>query len=141
MTEIAYEMLWDCKYCGQRKLLGLSHRHCPSCGGPQNAEESFFPSVEEKVRAEDHDNAGADLVCAHCGNANGRKANNCGGCGAPLEGGREIRRRAEQVQDQGAAFVGQSRDDADARRERMQAAGPVAARATKRSRPARLFVR
>jgi hypothetical protein len=139
MTEIAYEMLWDCKFCGQKKLLGLSHRHCPSCGAPQNAEERYFPSDAEKVRAEDHEYAGADLVCAHCGNANGQKANNCGGCGAPLEGGKEILRRSEQVQEQGAVFAGQSREDA--RRERMQRAGPHAARAPEKLPRARLFVR
>ncbi|MDB4933727.1 MAG: hypothetical protein JWP87_699 [Labilithrix sp.] len=32
MSEAVYEMFWDCKYCGQKKLLGLTHRFCAGCG-------------------------------------------------------------------------------------------------------------
>ena len=31
--EPVYEMLWDCGYCGHKKLLGLTHRFCANCGG------------------------------------------------------------------------------------------------------------
>ena len=33
MVEPVFEMLWDCSYCSAKKLLGLTHRHCPNCGG------------------------------------------------------------------------------------------------------------
>ena len=39
--ERVYEMLWDCAFCGTQKLLGLQHRHCPSCG----AEDLRWKSV------------------------------------------------------------------------------------------------
>src|SRR6185436_16014491 len=117
-------MLWDCKFCGTKKLLGLTHRHCPSCGAPQNAAERYFPSDSEKVRAEDHEYAGSDVVCGHCGDANSRKAQHCGGCGAPLEGAKDIARRADQVHAASVAFTGQSREDA--RRELAPGAKPAA---------------
>lgn len=100
-----YEMLWDCRFCGKKKLLGLTHRYCPSCGAPQNAEGRYFPSEAEKVLAQDHEYRGADLVCRHCGEANGRAANNCRGCGAPLEGSAELPRRPDQVQARAAHAV------------------------------------
>jgi hypothetical protein len=115
-AEVAYEMLWDCKFCGERKLLGLKHRHCPSCGAPQSAEDRYFPSDADKVRAEDHVYVGADVRCAHCGEANSKNAKCCGGCGAPLQDGQELARRHDQVVNEGVAFAGQTKDDA--RRER-----------------------
>jgi hypothetical protein len=92
-----YEMLWDCKFCGTKKLLGLTHRHCPSCGAPQGAEGRYFPSDDEKVPAKDHEYFGADLHCAHCGFANGSKSKHCAGCGAPLEGAKEVARKSDEV--------------------------------------------
>ncbi len=44
VSEKTYEMLWDCKYCGQRKNLGLSHRHCPNCGAPQDPAARYYPT-------------------------------------------------------------------------------------------------
>lgn len=31
-TEGVYEMFWDCAFCGTTALLGVTNRHCPSCG-------------------------------------------------------------------------------------------------------------
>ena len=90
-------MLWDCKFCGKQKLLGLTHRHCPSCGAPQNAADRYFPSDADRVLAADHEYAGADILCAKCGQANGRKAKHCGGCGAPLDDGKDVALRTEQA--------------------------------------------
>jgi hypothetical protein len=118
-------MLWDCRFCGTKRLLGLTHRHCPNCGGPQNSEERYFPSDAEKVPVQNHVYFGADVLCAHCGAANSKNAKHCGGCGAPLEGARDVARRQDQVVGAGETFAGQS--SADARRERTGAAQPVAA--------------
>ena len=93
--EPVYEMLWDCRFCGSKKLLGLTHRFCPSCGGPQNADERYFPSDAEKVLAGDHLYAGVDHVCRHCGQATGRSAKHCAGCGAPFDGARDAATRVE----------------------------------------------
>src|SRR5688500_9569109 len=92
MAERVYEMLWDCAYCGTRKLLGKTHRFCPKCGAPQDAEKRYFPSDDEKVAVEDHVYVGADRMCGACGSAMSAKALHCSQCGAPLEGAREVRR-------------------------------------------------
>jgi hypothetical protein len=99
-----YEMLWDCRFCGQKKLLGLTHRHCPNCGAPQNADARYFPSDADKVPAKEHEYFGADLRCTHCGVANGKNSKHCAGCGAPLERAPEIARREDQL-DTGAGFA------------------------------------
>ncbi len=82
-----YEMLWDCKHCGSTKLLGLSHRHCPNCGAPQNAEGRYFPSDAEKVRVENHVFFGKDIECRYCQAYNGRRSKHCRECGSPLSEG------------------------------------------------------
>lgn len=120
-AEVAYEMLWDCQFCGATKLLGLTHRHCPSCGAPQNAAGRYFPTDADKVLAAEHEYAGADLVCSKCGQASGRKAKHCGGCGAPLDDGKDVALRTEGVADAGAT-------------------APVAAAPVKRSNTARAVV-
>lgn len=109
MTEKTYQMLWDCKYCGQRKNLGLTHRCCPSCGGPQDPTARYFPSDAEKVAVEDHPYAGADLLCPACNTAVSRAAKCCTNCGSPLAGGRDVRLRGDQV---GNQFGGESVQDA-----------------------------
>ena len=38
-----FQMLWDCPTCGSTKLLGAEHRHCPSCGSPQQDNLRYFP--------------------------------------------------------------------------------------------------
>lgn len=84
-----YEMLWDCKFCRTPKLLGLTHRHCPVCGAPQNAEARYFPSDEEKVPVKDHQYFGRDLVCEHCKTFNSRNNQHCRDCGAPLHSSKD----------------------------------------------------
>ncbi len=90
VTEKTYQMLWDCKYCRQRKNLGLTHRHCPSCGAPQDTTSRYFPPDSEKVAVEDHPFVGADVLCPACGFASSRAAKCCGNCGSPLTGGRDV---------------------------------------------------
>lgn len=116
MDEKTYQMLWDCTYCGQKKLLGLSHRFCPNCGGPQNAALRYYPSDAEKVAVEDHQYAGADVACPACGTFTSRRANNCGNCGGPLTGGKEATIREAQSAAAGAQFRGETVQDARAAR-------------------------
>src|SRR5688572_28230933 len=42
--EQVFQMLWDCRFCGTSKLLGLDHRHCPNCGAAQDPEWRYFPA-------------------------------------------------------------------------------------------------
>lgn len=109
MTEKTYQMLWDCKYCGQRKNLGLTHRCCPSCGGPQDPTSRYFPSDAEKIAVEDHPYAGADVLCPACNIAVSRAAKCCTSCGSPLAAGKDVRLRADQV---GNQFAGETAQDA-----------------------------
>jgi hypothetical protein len=85
-------MHWDCEYCETRKLLGKSHRHCPKCGAPQDPARRYFPAEDEKVAVEDHVYQGADRVCESCDTPNAAAAAFCVNCGAPTEGGAEVRR-------------------------------------------------
>lgn len=118
-----YEMLWDCRYCGTTKLLGKTHRHCPNCGASQENAPRYFPSDEEKVAVEDHQFVGADLICPACGTNASRAANNCGNCGSPLEGAKGVAVRRDQVQAEGAVFVGETAKDAE--REYREARAPA----------------
>jgi hypothetical protein len=96
MSERTYQMLWDCKYCGTQKLLGLTHRHCPNCGAPQDATARYFPSASERVEVRDHVYAGADVVCPACQEASSKKAAHCFNCGSPLTDAADVRRRKDR---------------------------------------------
>ncbi len=100
-SDDTYEMLWDCKHCGSKKLLGLTHRHCPNCGAPQNAEERYFPADDEKVRVTDHVFFGKDIQCRYCQAYNGRQSKHCRECGSPLSEGSEGKVRAEVTHEEG----------------------------------------
>lgn len=95
MSDKVYEMLWDCQFCGTEKLLGKTHRFCPTCGAPQNPDSRYFPSDDEKVAVEDHVFVGRDKTCASCGQLNSGGAEFCQQCGAPLDGAEQ----ANLVQD------------------------------------------
>ena len=81
-----YEMLWDCSHCDTRKNLGVTHRHCPNCGAPQDASKRYFPTEAERVAVAEHAFTGTDRVCGSCQAAQSAKAHNCGRCGASLDG-------------------------------------------------------
>ncbi|MBZ0299531.1 MAG: zinc ribbon domain-containing protein [Anaerolineae bacterium] len=83
-SEQVYEMLWDCKYCGTKKLLGKTHRFCPNCGAPQDDEARYFPSDDEKVAVKDHVFYGADVICPNCDTLNSANSQFCQQCGTPL---------------------------------------------------------
>ncbi len=96
--EKIYEMLWDCEFCGSKKLLGKSHRHCPNCGATQDPTRRYFPSDSEKVAVQDHVYYGADKVCPFCQTPNGAKSTFCGNCGGALDGAKEVTRRSSQIE-------------------------------------------
>ncbi len=97
MTEKTYEMMWDCEYCGTKKLLGKTHRFCAECGAPQNPDKRYFPPENEKVAVEDHQFVGADLHCPSCQEPQSASVKHCANCGSPMQGGKAAATRAEQV--------------------------------------------
>ncbi|WP_156041314.1 hypothetical protein [Chondromyces apiculatus] len=111
-SEKTYEMFWDCKYCGQKKLLGLTHRFCANCGAPQDATARYFPSDAEKVAVQDHQYVGADLRCPACSAWNSRNVNCCTQCGGPMAAGKVAQVRADQVRAQGQQFGTENLQDA-----------------------------
>lgn len=94
MGELVYEMLWDCRFCSTRKLLGLTHRHCPNCGAAQDPNARYFPADSEKVAVQQHEYVGADIACRYCNTASSKRAHNCGQCGAPLAEGSAVASQA-----------------------------------------------
>lgn len=105
-SEKTYEMLWDCEYCGGKKLLGLTQRFCPTCGGPQNPAKRYFPEEQDKVAVEDHPFVGADVTCPSCRQAMSSACNNCSNCGSPLQGGKQVATHGEQVEGAGGQWQG-----------------------------------
>ncbi len=86
MADENYEMLWDCPRCDTPKLLGVTHRHCPSCGGPQDATKRYFPPEGEEIAVVDHEFSGADRTCNNCDTPVSRKAEFCHNCGGNMDG-------------------------------------------------------
>lgn len=80
-----FEMQWDCPSCGTTKLLGKTHRYCPSCGAPQAADKRYFPEPGEEVAVEDHVYHGVDWQCPGCDTPTSNAAKFCASCGAPRE--------------------------------------------------------
>ncbi len=104
-----YQMLWDCPYCGNDKLLGLDHRHCPACGAPQDPERRYFPSDEDKVAVADHRYTGADVVCPACSKPTSNQAEFCGSCGSPLSEAAAARTRKDVVHAEGESVEDSAR--------------------------------
>lgn len=106
-----YEMLWDCKFCGEKKLLGKTHRFCPTCGAAQDPDARYFPTEAEQVAVHDHHYVGADLTCPACGGLNVGDATYCTNCGAPLDKAERATTINEQYQEGHEIFEGgRSRD-------------------------------
>ncbi len=94
MTEKTYEMLWDCRYCGTGKLLGLTHRHCPACGAAQDEDARYFPDDADKVAVEDHAFVGADKDCPACSSPMSAAAAHCTNCGSPMDAAAEVKKKS-----------------------------------------------
>jgi hypothetical protein len=97
MTEKTYEMMWDCEYCGEQKLLGVTHRFCANCGAAQNPQRRYFPPDDQKVAVQDHKYVGADLHCPSCTQPQSASVKHCSNCGSPLQGGQAAHRHADQL--------------------------------------------
>jgi hypothetical protein len=117
-----YEMLWDCEYCGTKKLLGHTHRFCPHCGAQQNPDKRYFPSDDEKVAVKDHVYYGVDVTCAACQTLNSANSDFCTNCGSPLSDAKKAEVLAEQRRKEGEKFeAGQGRDLTKEKFEQQQA--------------------
>jgi hypothetical protein len=98
-THASFEMLWDCQACGTKKLLGVTHRHCPHCGCPQKADDRYFPADGEEIKIANHIYCGADWSCVACGNPNNNKASYCGSCGCSRDGANSVHRKTQGATD------------------------------------------
>jgi predicted RNA-binding Zn-ribbon protein involved in translation (DUF1610 family) len=103
-SEGVYEMFWDCAFCGTAALLGVTNRHCPNCGAPQDETKRYFPPPGKEVKA-NLEFDGADLKCPACGTPNGSKANNCRNCGSPLNEAARVKLLAERSNKPAAPVV------------------------------------
>lgn len=137
----AYQMLWDCRFCGTTKLLGLDHRHCPNCGGAQDPSWRYFPSDEDKreVTAADYRYAGVDKICPFCNQPNSAAANFCQQCGGDLTGAQQAEVRSAIIKGS-AEDTGQARDLVLERFQKEQAAARAQARGGKSRLPTCLIV-
>ncbi len=79
-------MLWDCKFCGQQKLLAKTNRTCTQCGAAQDPKWRYFPSDKDKVEAQNHVFEGKDQLCPACDSVNSAGNKFCIRCGAPMDG-------------------------------------------------------
>ncbi len=109
--EPVYQMLWDCKFCGTQKLLGVDHRFCPNCGARQDPEWRYFPSEADKKLVTDpkYTYHGADRACPYCQQPNSAAAQFCVACGADLSSAAEVARRAS-ITAGSAEDTGKARD-------------------------------
>ncbi len=119
-----YEMLWDCKFCGTKKLLGKTHRFCPNCGAQQDPTWRYFPSDAEKVAVQDHVYVGADKICTACQSLNSGKAEFCGNCGAPQTDAARAKQGASRQKKEGETF---ETEDLQQRQQVEASPAPVAA--------------
>jgi predicted nucleic acid-binding Zn ribbon protein len=105
-----YQMLWDCRFCGTKKLLGVTHRHCPNCGAAQDPAWRYFPAEEDMVALENHQYVGADKICPACSQPNSAASTYCSECGADLATGK-------QAESQGVRELGTGGAESDTRRD------------------------
>ena len=105
-----YQMLWDCRFCGTEKLLGVDHRYCPNCGAAQDPAWRYFPAEKDMIAVEEHRYVGADRVCPACSQPNSAAATYCVACGADLATGEVAPVQAARELGAGAASSDTKRD-------------------------------
>jgi hypothetical protein len=96
-------MLWDCRFCSTKKLLGVTHRHCPNCGAAQDPAWRYFPAEADMVELKDHKYVGADKVCPACSQPNSAASTYCSECGADLATGKVAQVQADRIIGTGVA--------------------------------------
>ncbi len=92
-----FQMLWDCRFCGTTKLLGVDDRHCPNCGAAQDPSWRYFPSNDDMKFISNPKYAGADKICPFCQQPNSAAAKFCKDCGGDLSGAKEAVRKQNIV--------------------------------------------
>ncbi len=111
-----YEMIWDCKFCGNKNLPAKTHKFCPTCGAAQDPQTRRFPSDEEKIEVKEHVSKGASLICPACGTPNEGDSQFCMQCGGPLDQAARAKVTGSEVRAENQAFAaGQERDLAQER--------------------------
>ncbi len=87
MANKIIEGLWDCPYCDQKGIGGLT-KQCPNCGHPQDEGTVFYlPSKKEYLDKETAAmyGKGADWICSFCESLNRYDNEVCSNCGASRE--------------------------------------------------------
>lgn len=112
-----YEMLWDCKFCGSKKLLAKSQPKCPHCGASQDPSWRYFPSDDEMQVAQGHQVIGANLICPACEAINVADAAFCTNCGSPLADAAAAP-RVQSVDVPAVGFAGETLAERRAREQR-----------------------
>ncbi len=125
--EQTFEMLWDCRFCGTTKLLGLKDRHCPNCGGAQDPAWRYFPSEADMKFIETPRFSGADLICPACQQPNSADSKFCHECGADLTNAKQ----AERIEGIATGVEGAKGDSPDVVLKRFQAQQAAIALKTK----------
>ena len=111
-----YEMIWDCKFCGNKNLPAKTHKFCPTCGAAQDPQSRRFPSDEEKIAVKEHVSKGASLICPACGTPNDGDSQFCMQCDAPLDQAARAKTVGSEVRAENQSFAaGQERDLAQER--------------------------
>ncbi len=80
---LEFEPLWDCRRCGETKLLGQSQRRCCRCGNPRTG-NTYLPEWDELIATVSHRYTGHGNSCTACGSHWSSRARCCGLCGALL---------------------------------------------------------
>ncbi len=122
--EKVFQMLWDCRFCGTKKLLGVDMRHCPNCGAAQDPQWRYFPSEADKKAVSDpnYTYAGVDEICPFCGQPNSAAAKFCKDCGGDLSNAKAAALHANLVTDLGEEAPGVVEDVALKNAQQQQAA-------------------
>lgn len=127
------EGLWDCPYCDQKGIGGLT-KHCPGCGHPQDADTQFYLPGQKKYldeKTSEKYGKGADWTCSYCGSMNRFDVATCVNCGAPRE------------ESSGSYFDNKNRREQEAAAERqkeLDAQRAEAAARSKQNRKKKLFI-
>jgi hypothetical protein len=92
-----FQMLWDCKFCGTTKLLGVDDQHCPNCGSAQDPSWRYFPAETDIKFIENPKFAGADKACPFCSTPNSAEAKFCKSCGGDMSTAKEVAKKENLV--------------------------------------------
>ncbi|MBQ7064171.1 MAG: hypothetical protein IJM90_04730 [Firmicutes bacterium] len=82
MADKIIEGVWDCVYCGSKKIPGR-FRDCPNCGHPRDENITFYMADPNNyVEDPDKINKNPDWLCSFCNSLNSDSVEICPSCGA-----------------------------------------------------------